>query len=169
MIPSNIRKLLHKVSKPSRYVGGEVNIIRKETTPQGVRFALAFPDTYEIGMSHLGLKILYKVLNELPDTAAERVFAPWPDMGQAMVDEKVELFSLETYSPLSTFDVVGFTLQYELSYSNILYMLDLANIPLLAKDRTDVHPLVLAGGPCAFNVEPIADFLDCVVLGEGEE
>jgi radical SAM family uncharacterized protein len=169
MIPNHIRRLLSKVSKPSRYVGGEINIIRKEIDGHTLHFALAFPDTYEVGMSHLGLKILYKVLNEKTEVAAERVFAPWPDMGDLMRSEGVELYSLETYTPLSEFHVIGFTLQYELSYTNILYMLDLSNIPLLAKDREEHHPLIIAGGPCAFNAEPLADYIDAFVLGEGEE
>jgi radical SAM family uncharacterized protein len=169
MIPAEISALLTKVNKPSRYAGGEVNIVVKPPAPGLLRVALAFPDVYEVGMSHLGLKILYKVINEQENAAAERVFAPWPDMGDLMRDANVALYGLETYTPLRQFDVVGFTLQYELSYTNILYMLDLAGIPLRSDQRTESDPLVIAGGPCAFNVEPMADYLDCVVLGEGEE
>ena len=169
MIPAEISALLSRVHKPSRYAGGEVNIVVKPPAPGLLRVALAFPDVYEVGMSHLGLKILYKVINEQPSATAERVFAPWPDMGNLMQSERIELYGLETFTPLCKFDVVGFTLQYELSYTNILYMLDLANIPLRSSARGEGDPLIIAGGPCAFNVEPLADFLDCVVLGEGEE
>jgi len=151
MIPKDIRRLLPRVQKPARYTGGEVNAVMKDVTTIDVRVALAFPDTYEVGMSHLGLKILYKVINDLPYAYAERVFAPWVDMGELMRTEGVTLFSLETYSPLCDFDMVGFTLQYEMSYTNILYMLDLAQIPLLTEQRSDSDPLIIAGGPCAFN------------------
>lgn len=169
MIPKSIRQLLPHVSKPARYTGGEVNAVHKDLAAIQVRVALAFPDTYEVGMSHLGLKILYKVINEQPYAYAERVFAPWPDMGDLMRTRGVPLYALESYSPLQDFDMVGFTLQYELSYTNILYMLELANIPLLASGRTEESPLIIAGGPCGFNVEPMADCLDAVALGEGEE
>jgi len=169
MIPRNIRRLLTRVTKPARYTGGEVNAVHKDLSSIDVRVALAFPDTYEVGMSHLGLKILYKVINDLPYAWAERVFAPWPDMGELMQAEGVPLYALETFTPLREFSMVGFTLQYELSYTNILYMLDLAGIPLKAADRGDEDPLVVAGGPCAFNVEPLADVIDAVALGEGEE
>ncbi|HSL93169.1 MAG TPA: TIGR03960 family B12-binding radical SAM protein [Bacillota bacterium] len=169
MIPAEISALLTKVQKPSRYAGGEVNIVAKPPAPGLLRVALAFPDLYEVGMSHLGLKILYKVINEQEYATAERVFAPWPDMGELMQGAGVELYGLETYTPLRRFDVVGFTLQYELSYTNILYMLDLSGIPLRSSQRDESDPLIIAGGPCAFNVEPMADYFDCVVLGEGEE
>jgi radical SAM family uncharacterized protein len=169
MIPAEISALLTKVYKPSRYAGGEVNMVMKPPAPGLLRVALAFPDVYEVGMSHLGLKILYKVINEQSDFAAERVFAPWPDMGDLMRDAGLQLYGLETYTPLCQFDVVGFTLQYELSYTNILYMLDLAGIPMRASQRSESDPLIIAGGPCAFNVEPMADYFDCVALGEGEE
>lgn len=169
MIPKNIRRLLPLVQKPARYTGGEVNAVMKDLASIDVRVALAFPDTYEVGMSHLGLKILYKVVNDIPHAYAERVFAPWVDMGDLMQAEGVSLFSLETYSPLRDFDMVGFTLQYELSYTNILYMLDLAHIPFLTQHRTESDPLIIAGGPCAFNAEPLAEMLDAVALGEGEE
>ena len=169
MIPKNIRQLLPQVQKPARYTGGEVNAIMKDLSVIDVRVALAFPDTYEVGMSHLGLKILYKVINDMPYAYAERVFAPWIDMGKLMQAEGVSLFSLETYSPLRDFDMIGFTLQYELSYTNILYMLDLAQIPFLTHQRTESDPLIIAGGPCAFNAEPLSEILDAVALGEGEE
>lgn len=169
MIPAPIASLLDNVSKPARYIGGEVNSIAKPSEQVGLRIALAFPDVYEVGMSHLGLKILYKIANDLLHVQAERVFAPWPDMGTAMRERGVPLYGLECYTPLAEFDLVGFTLQYELSYTNILYMLDLGGVPLLTTERGEEHPLIIAGGPCAFNVEPLAPFLDAVVLGEGEE
>ena len=169
MIPEKIAALLPRVNKPARYAGGEVNMVVKPPVLGLIRVALAFPDVYEVGMSHLGLKILYKVINEQNSAAAERVFAPWPDMGGLMRQEGIELYGLETYTPLRQFDLVGFTLQYELSYTNILYMLDLANIPFRSDQRGEHDPLIIAGGPGAFNVEPLADYLDCVVLGEGEE
>jgi len=169
MIPKEIERLLPHVVKPARYIGGEINSIQKDLLTTDVRVALAFPDTYEIGMSHLGLKILYQVINELPYAAAERVFAPWVDMAEGMVAANIKLYTLETFSPLNHFDIVGFTLQYELSYTNILWMLDLAGIPLLARDRLEQHPLIIAGGPTAYNAEPLADYLDAVVLGEGED
>lgn len=155
------------VEKPARYMGGEMGSIRKEAAD--LRFALAFPDVYEVGMSHLGLRILYHVLNEVPGIAAERVFAPWPDMEAQMRAAGSPLATLETATPLAECDIIGFTLQYELSYTNILNMLRLGGIPLLASDRTERFPLVIAGGPCAYNPEPLAPFLDAVLLGDGEE
>ncbi|MBS4053531.1 MAG: TIGR03960 family B12-binding radical SAM protein [Thermaerobacter sp.] len=169
MIPKVIESILPRVLKPARYIGGEVNAVRKDKHSVEVRVALAFPDVYEVGMSHLGLKVLYKAINDLPYAAAERTFAPWVDMAALMRASQVKLYSLETFSPLDEFDVLGFTLQYELSYTNILGMLDLAGIPLLSADRKEQHPLVIVGGPCAYNAEPLADFVDLVVLGEGEE
>lgn len=155
------------VEKPARYMGGEMGSIRKETAD--LRIALAFPDVYEVGMSHLGLRILYHIINEIDGLAAERVFAPWPDMERQMEAEGAPLATLETATPLARCDIVGFTLQYELSYTNILNMLRLAGIPLLAAERGDAFPLVIAGGPCAFNPEPLAPFFDAVLLGDGEE
>ena len=160
-------ELLTGAEKPSRYIGAEVNAVRKENT--GVRFLLAFPDTYEVGMSHLGLQILYSVLNALPDAAAERCFAPWPDRERQLRERRLPLTSLETQSPIADFDVIGFSLQYELSYTNMLTMLDLGEIPLQSADRRNEHPLVVAGGPCAFNPAPLAAFIDAFVIGEGEE
>jgi radical SAM family uncharacterized protein len=160
---------LTEVSKPARYTGGELNAVQKDSTRMDLRFALAFPDVYEIAMSHLGIKILYEILNDLEWVWAERVFAPWPDMAERMAKETVPLYGLESGDPVAAFDVIGFTLQYELSYSNILYMLDLAGIPLQAAQRSEKDPLIIAGGPCTYNPEPLADFLDAVVLGEGEE
>ena len=155
------------VEKPARYMGGEMGSIRKDVAD--LRFALAFPDVYEVGMSHLGLRILYHVLNEVEGIAAERVFAPWPDMETQMRAEGVALATLETATPLAACDIIGFTLQYELSYTNILSMLRLSGIPLLASDRGETFPLIIAGGPCAYNPEPLAPFFDAVLLGDGEE
>ena len=160
-----LEKCLKKVEKPARYIGGELNSIVKEEA--ALRFCFCFPDVYEVGMSHLGMQILYFAMNET-DYACERAFAPWPDMAEAMKNEAIPLYSLETKTPLSEFDVVGFTLQYEMSYTNILYMLDLANITLLAEERGEGEPFVMAGGPCATTPEPLADFMDCFLIGEGE-
>lgn len=161
--------LLNKVEKPSRYTGGEWNIIKKEIKNISVRFAFCFPDIYDVGMSHLGMKILYHLINETDDFYCERVFAPWFDMEELMRTENIELFSLETKEPLKVFDFIGFTLQYEMSYTNILNMLDLGNIPLKRTDRSEQHPIVCAGGPCTVNPEPLADFVDFFVIGEAEE
>ncbi|QEM69998.1 TIGR03960 family B12-binding radical SAM protein [Geobacter sp. FeAm09] len=155
------------VEKPARYMGGEMGSIRKDEAE--LRFALAFPDVYEVGMSHLGLRILYHVLNEVEGIAAERVYAPWPDMESQMEAAGAPLATLESATPLAKCDIVGFTLQYELSYTNILNMLRLAGIPLLAGERPDAFPLVIAGGPCAYNPEPLAPFFDAFLLGDGEE
>ncbi|KAB0671541.1 TIGR03960 family B12-binding radical SAM protein [Oryzomonas sagensis] len=155
------------VEKPARYMGGEMGSIRKDEAE--LRFALAFPDVYEVGMSHLGLRILYHVLNAADGIAAERVYAPWPDMESQMEAAGSPLATLESATPLAACDIIGFTLQYELSYTNILTMLRLAGIPLLADERHDVFPLVIAGGPCAYNPEPLAPFFDAFLLGDGEE
>ncbi len=155
------------VEKPARYMGGEMGSIRKDAAD--LRFALAFPDVYEVGMSHLGLRILYHILNGIEGIAAERVFAPWPDMEAQMLAAGVPLTTLETATPLAACDIIGFTLQYELSYTNILNMLRLSGIPLLASDREAHFPLIIAGGPCAYNPEPLAPFFDAVLLGDGEE
>ncbi|MTV48033.1 TIGR03960 family B12-binding radical SAM protein [Heliobacillus mobilis] len=161
--------LLTKVTKPTRYTGGEYNQVKKDWADVDVSMAFGFPDVYEVGMSHLGLRILYHLINEQPRMVMERVFAPWVDMEKEMRARELPLFSLESRRPLTDFDVVGFTLQYEMSYTNILNMLDLAGIPLKSIDRSDDAPLIMAGGPCAVNPEPLADFVDLVVLGEGEE
>lgn len=163
------RSVLLSVSKPARYMGGEWNSVTKDLNIPYNRFAFCFPDTYEIGMSHLGMKILYHLLNEREDTYCERCFAPWEDMQAQMIKESIPLFSIETKTPLNEFDIVGFTLQYEMCYSNVLLMLDMAKIPLYSKDRTQNDPIIIAGGPCAFNVEPMADFFDVVLIGEGED
>lgn len=160
---------LGSVAKPARYTGGEWNMIQKDPAKVDVRFALVLPDVYDVGMSNLGLKILYGILNERTDTYAERAYCPWPDMETVMRSSGDLLCSLETHTPLKQFDAVGISLQYEMTYTNILTMLDLGGIPLLAADRSGHDPLVIGGGPCAFNPEPVADFFDCVVIGEGEE
>lgn len=161
--------LLRSVEKPARYVGGEWNAVMKPDGRHLIRFAFCFPDTYEIGMSNMAMRILYHILNSRPDTWCERVFAPWLDMEAAMRAADMPLFSIESRTPVAEFDVVGFTLQYELSYSNVLNMLDLAGLPLLAADRADIFPLVCAGGPVAYCCEPMADFLDFVMIGDGED
>jgi radical SAM family uncharacterized protein/radical SAM-linked protein len=158
---------LLSVEKPARYMGGEMGAISKAQAE--VRFFLAFPDVYEVGMSHLGLQILYAVLNAVPWIGAERVYAPWPDMEEMLRQDRTPLTTLESSSSLAQADILGFTLQYELSYSNVLNMLELAGIPLLAAERTERDPLVLGGGPCAFNPEPLADFFDAFLIGDGEE
>lgn len=169
MLSQKIEKILQEVQKPGRYVGGELNSVIKEKDKVDVRYAFCFPDTYEIGMSHLGMKILYSVVNRLDYAWCERVFAPDVDMEEKMRENSIKLWALESGDPLDEFDMIGFTLQYELSYSNILNMLDLANIPIYSKDRTELAPLIVAGGPCACNAEPIADFVDVFMLGDGEE
>lgn len=162
-------QILLQVKNPVQYIGNELNSVHKEVRIDTIRYAFAFPDIYEIGMSHLGMKILYHLLNEQEDVFCERVFAPMVDMEEKMRENYISLFALETMDPITNFDFLGFTLQYEMSYTTILNMLDLANIPLLAKDRTKEHPFVMVGGPCAYNPEPLADFVDIVVLGEAEE
>ena len=160
-------RLLARVEKPARYIGGEYNMQVKAEAD--LRFALCFPDVYEIGMSHLGSRILYNVLNGMDGVCCERCFAPWSDMEQALREEGEELFTLETRSPLRSFDIIGFSLLYEMCYSNILTMLELSHIPFMSRDRGDDMPLVVAGGPCAVNPEPVADFFDVIVIGDGEE
>ncbi|HEX9190103.1 MAG TPA: TIGR03960 family B12-binding radical SAM protein, partial [Vicinamibacteria bacterium] len=166
---TSLDQLVLRAQKPSRYVGSELGAVRKDLSAAGLRFALAFPDTYEVGMSNLGFRLLYALLNDRPEIACERVFLPWPDMEGMLREQGVPLFSLESRAPVASFDVLGMTLQFELSYTSALALLDLSGIPLLARDRTDAHPLVVGGGPCAFNPEPVADFFDCFAVGEGEE
>ena len=169
MINKDVKKLLLKVQKPGRYVGGELNAVVKNKDDVDVRFAFCFPDTYEVGMSHLGMKILYSQFNSIDYIWCERVFAPWLDMEELMIENNIPLFALESGDPITDFDFIGFTLQYELSFTNILNMLKLANIPILSKDRKNLGQIVVAGGPCACNPEPIADFIDIFFIGEGEE
>ena len=161
--------LLGKVEKPLRYQGNEMNAVHKDWDSTTLRMVFGFPDIYEIGMSHLGLSILYHQANSHPDYLMERVFAPWVDMEGLMRENGIPLFSLESYRPVKEFHGLAFTLQYEMSYSNILNMLDLAGIPLRWWERSDEDPLIFVGGPCAYNPEPLADFVDVVLLGEGEE
>ena len=162
-------KCLKNVQNPSRYIGGEVNSYNKEVDGEMVRVALAFPDIYEIGMSYLGFQILYNLKNERDDIFCERVFSPWTDMEKEMRKNNLELFTLESKTPLKEMDFIAFTLQYELSYTNILNMLNLSNLELRAKDRLDTDPIILAGGPNAYNPEPLAEIIDLFVIGEGEE
>ncbi|MBR0415368.1 MAG: TIGR03960 family B12-binding radical SAM protein [Clostridia bacterium] len=169
MRSKQIEKILPFVQKPARYTGGEPNSVVKEKTQVDVRFAFCFPDKYEIGMSHLGMKILYGLLNEMPGVWCERCFAPDIDMEEIMRTEGIELFALESGDALKDFDFIGFTLQYEMCYTNVLNMLSLAGIPLLSKDREGLQNIVIMGGPCVCNPEPIADFADVICLGEGEE
>ena len=164
-----LNDILPRVTKPARYTGGEYNAVLKDHQSVDVKFALAFPDAYEIGMSNLGVRILYHILNKREDTVAERVFAPWTDMEAEMRNCKLPLFGLESKTPVKDFDIIGFSLGYELSYTNVLNMLDLSGIPVLAADRDESHPLVIAGGCCTFNPEPMTDFIDAFVIGEGEE
>lgn len=161
--------ILHRVEKPSRYVGGELNQVIKNLDEIDIRFAFCFPDVYEVGMSHLGTRILYHTINERKDTYCERVFAPWPDMEAELRKNNIPLMTLETKDPLTAFDILGFTLQYEMSYTNILNMLDMSGITLRASERREEEPIIMAGGPCAYNPEPLCDIVDFFEIGEGEE
>lgn len=165
----NVEKILQYVQKPARYAGGELNSIQKDLNKVSLRYAFCFPDLYEIGMSHLGMKILYSLVNDKENYWCERVFAPDTDMEEQMRKNNVPLFALESGDYIKDFDIIGFTLMYELSYTNVLNMLDLAGIPLKSSDRTDLTPVICCGGPCACNPEPITDFVDIVFLGDGEE
>lgn len=164
-----VEKLLQYVQKPARYIGGELNAVVKDKDKIDIRYAFCFPDTYEIGMSHLGMKILYGLVNDREDSWCERVFAPDNDMEEQLRKNNVPLFALESGDYIKDFDMIGFTLQYELSYTNVLNMLNLAQIPLKSSDRENLTPLICVGGPCACNPEPITDFVDIVFLGDGEE
>jgi radical SAM family uncharacterized protein/radical SAM-linked protein len=164
-----LKEFLSLVSKPVRYLGQEIHSIRKDPAGVKLRFCLAFPDVYEVGMSHLGIQILYHLLNGIKGVACERAFAPWVDMEKILRDKGIPLSSLESSTPLHRFDIVGFSLQYELCFTNVLNMLDLSDIPLFSKDRDDRFPLIIAGGPLTFNPAPIADFFDALVIGDGEE
>lgn len=161
-------EILMRVEKPARYIGNEVNMVRKNPEEMDIRFCMCFPDVYEIGMSHLGIQILYDMFNKMDSVYCERVYSPWPDLDKIMREENIPLFSLETQSPVRDFDFLGITLQYEMCYTNILQILDLSHIPLWTKDRTIEDPFVIAGGPCSYNPEPIADFCDMFYIGEGE-
>ena len=161
--------LLPTVTNPARYTGGEWNPVHKDWDAARVRLALAYPDLYELGMSNLGLLILYDIANRLDDVLCERAYAPWTDMEAAMRAANLPLFTVESRRPLADFDIVGFTLPHELNYTNVLNMLDLAGIPLLARERADAHPIILGGGTGSYNPEPLADFFDLLAVGEGEE
>ena len=161
--------ILCKVEKPARYVGGELNQVIKNPNEVDIRFAFCFPDVYEVGMSHLGTRILYHTINERPDTYCERTFAPWPDMEKLMRKNNIPLYTLETKDSLDKFDILGFTLQYEMSYTNILNMLDMSGITIRASERGEDEPIIMAGGPCAYNPEPLYDIVDFFEIGEGEE
>ncbi len=169
MDDKRLEQLLLTVQKPARYAGGEVGSVIKDKSEIDVRFAFCFPDSYEIGMSHLGMKILYSLFNSREDIWCERVFAPWPDFEKVMRENGIPLFALESRDAIKDFDFIGFTLQYELSYTNVVNMLDLAQVPVFSKDRDESHPVIVAGGPCACNAEPLADFIDIFFLGEGEK
>ena len=164
-----IQRILPSVQKPARYTGGEFNEIKKDLNDVRVRVAFCFPDTYEIGMSNVGMRILYGVMNEMDGVWCERVFAPWGDMEKAMRDHHLPLWALESQSPVKDFDMIAFTIGYEMAYSNILNMMNLAGIPLHVKDRQGLKNIVFAGGVCTFNPEPLADFFDFFSLGEGED
>ncbi|MCQ2546545.1 MAG: TIGR03960 family B12-binding radical SAM protein [Clostridia bacterium] len=169
-IDKELESILKRVEKPARYIGGEVNMVRKNPDDVSVRIGFAFPDTYEIGMSYMGMQILYNILNGNDRICCERVFAPAADMEEIMREKGRKLYTLETFTPVDKLDVLGFTLQYEMSYTNILNMLDLGGIPVRKDDRKDgCYPLIIAGGPCAFNPEPLADFVDAFLIGDGEE
>lgn len=161
-------EILLKIEKPARYIGNEVNSVMKDPEKVDIRFAMCFPDVYEIGMSHLGMKILYEMFNRREDVYCERVFSPWPDLHNIMKEKNIPLFALESQEPLTSFDFIGITLQYEMCYTNILQILDLAGIPFLSTERTGDMPIIIGGGPCAYNPEPIADFFDMFYIGEGE-
>ena len=161
-------EILMQVEKPARYIGKEINSIVKRPEDVDIRMAMCFPDVYEIGMSHLGLQILYDMFNGYDDVWCERVYSPWPDLDKIMREKEIPLFGLESQEPVKYLDFLGITLQYEMCYTNILQVLDLAQIPLSAKDRSESDPIVIGGGPCSYNPEPIADFFDFFYIGEGE-
>ena len=160
--------ILLTVEKPARYIGGEINMAIKDLSKIDIRFAMCFPDVYEVGMSHLGIQILYDMFNRREDTYCERVYSPWTDLDAIMRERHIPLFTLETQSPVKNFDFLGITLQYEMCYTNVLQVLDLAGIPLHSEDRTEDDPIVVGGGPCTYNPEPIAEFFDFFYIGEGE-
>ena len=168
-IRKQLDKLLKRVEKPGRYIGGEVNSVLKDTDKADVNFCFCFPDIYEIGMSYLGLQIIYKVLNDIPNVYCQRAFQPQTDMEELMREEGIPLFSLESKTPLREMDMVGFTLQYEMSFTTVLNMIDLAGIPMFARDREEDMPLIVCGGPCAYNPEPLWEFADAFLIGDGEE
>ena len=161
-------EILLKVEKPARYIGGEINSVVKDPSQVDIRFAFCFPDVYEIGMSHLGIQILYDMFNRREDVWCERVYSPWPDLDRIMRQEHIPLYALESQDPVRDFDFLGITIQYEMCYTNILQVLDLSGIPIWAAERTDRDPIVIGGGPCTYNPEPLAPFFDLFYIGEGE-
>ena len=161
-------EILLKISQPARYIGGEVNMVKKDPSKVAVRFAMCFPDVYEIGMSHLGIQILYDMFNRRDDVYCERVYSPWMDLDPIMREQKIPLFAVESQDPIKNFDFLGITIQYEMCYTNILQVLELSQIPLHAEDRTEEDPIVIGGGPCTYNPEPIAPFFDLFYMGEGD-
>ena len=161
-------EVLLNIEKPARYIGNEVNSVMKDKEKVDIRFAMCFPDVYEIGMSHLGIQILYDMFNRRDDTWCERVYSPWPDLDKIMREEKIPLFALESQDSIKDFDFLGITIQYEMCYTNILQILDLSQMPLRAKDRGEEYPIVMGGGPCTYNPEPLAEFFDIFYIGEGE-
>lgn len=161
-------EILLSVDKPARYIGNEINIVKKDLDKIDIRFAMCFPDVYEIGMSHLGIQILYHMFNKRDDTYCERVYSPWVDLDKIMREQDIPLFALESQEPIKNFDFLGITIQYEMSYTNILQVLDLSQIPLYAKDRKEGDPIVIGGGPCTYNPEPMAEFFDMFYIGEAE-
>ena len=161
-------EILLKIEKPARYIGGEVNSVMKDKDQVDIRFAMCFPDVYEIGMSHLGIQILYDMFNRRDDVWCERVYSPWLDLDKVMREKDIPLFALESQDPVREFDFLGITIQFEMCYTNILQVLDLSHIPMYAKDRTEADPIVIGGGPCTYNPEPLAEFFDIFYMGEGE-
>ena len=168
-LDKRLERILPRVQKPARYTGGEYNAVKKDPAQVDTRIAFCFPDTYEIGMSNLGMRILYGVINNMEGVWCQRVFAPWGDMEEEMRRAQIPLFALESGEPITDFDIVAFCVGYEMAFTAILNMLDLAGIPLRSAERTDLTPLVIAGGTAMYNAEPIADFVDIVSLGEGED
>jgi len=166
--PALSKKILMSVEKPARYIGNEINMVKKDPDNIDIRFCMCFPDVYEIGMSHLGIQILYDMFNKREDTYCERVYSPWPDMDAVLRQENIPLFALESQQPVKDFDFLGITLQYEMCYTNVLQILELSQIPIFEKDRNDDSPIVIGGGPCTYNPEPLADFFDIFYIGEGE-
>ena len=161
-------EILMSIDKPARYIGQEVNMAVKDLDKVDVRFAMCFPDVYEIAMSHLGIQILYDMFNKMDGVYCERVYSPWTDLDKIMREKNIPLFTLETQSPVKELDFLGITIQYEMCYTNILQILDLSGIPLHATQRTEDDPIIIGGGPCTYNPEPIADFFDIFYMGEGE-
>ena len=166
---ANLEDLFLTVQKPARYTGGEWNSVKKEWTPETIKWCLAFPDVYEVGMSYLGTKILYGLINDRDDSLAERVFSPWTDFEAVLRRENIPLFSLESRKPLKDFDIIGISVAFEMAYTNIVNMIDLAGMAVYSLDRSPYDPVIIAGGPSVYNPEPIADFIDAFVIGDGED